>query len=395
MGGSLNNISDNISYALNLHAKALANLQEQASTGSQINRASDDPSTAYQVLGLNSQQRDLENYMDNISETSSTLEISSSIVQDIISTINETKVQLTQIISGSYNQDGRTRLAEGVNDTLEELVSLANTRHMGQYLFSGTSTNTAAYLAQRTNGEITSVTYQGSFQNRSIEIASGVESNAFHVGDEIFHSNDREGPVIVGDTGAATGAGTANIQGDAWLTVTHNGSNYELSIDGGATKVTVPLAGDVSNIAVTDANGRVLYVDATNIASTGVDLVRVPGTYDVFNSLITIRDLLKNSQGFSEEKLTELRNNAIASLEEVRGLMVEKAVSIGSRIGFLGNLKNTLENVKFDTEDQATLLQEADIVQIAIDISRREVLYRMSLSVAGRLMSMSLLDFIR
>jgi len=39
-------------------------------------------------------------------------------------------------------------------------------------------------------------------------------------------------------------------------------------------------------------------------------------------------------------------------------------------------------------------LQEADIAQIAIDLSRRELLYQMSLSLAARMMSVSLLDFI-
>jgi predicted HTH domain antitoxin len=40
-------------------------------------------------------------------------------------------------------------------------------------------------------------------------------------------------------------------------------------------------------------------------------------------------------------------------------------------------------------------LEEADIAQIAIDLTRREVLYEMSLSMAARLLSMSLLDFLR
>jgi flagellin-like hook-associated protein FlgL len=78
----------------------------------------------------------------------------------------------------------------------------------------------------------------------------------------------------------------------------------------------------------------------------------------------------------------------------MEGLLVEKLTSIGTQIGFIDNLKDSLENIKYNTEDQATLLQEADIAQLAIDISRREVLYQMSLSVAGKLMSMSLLDFI-
>jgi len=50
--------------------------------------------------------------------------------------------------------------------------------------------------------------------------------------------------------------------------------------------------------------------------------------------------------------------------------------------------------MQFDTEDEANGLQEADIAQISIDLSRRQILYQMSLSVAGNLMSMSLLDYI-
>ena len=123
-------------------------------------------------------------------------------------------------------------------------------------------------------------------------------------------------------------------------------------------------------------------------------MVRVVGTYDVFGTLISIRDTLNNERGLSESQLQEIRNNSIASLEEVRSLLTEKSVSIGSRIGFIEGLKGTVENVKFGTEDETTTLQEADIAQIAIDISRRQVLYQMSLSVAGKLMSMSLLDFI-
>jgi len=103
---------------------------------------------------------------------------------------------------------------------------------------------------------------------------------------------------------------------------------------------------------------------------------------------------LRNDRGLSDAQLEEVRSNSIASLEEIRAFMTEKSVSMGSRIGFLEDLKNSVENIKFGTEDEAAMLQEADIAQIAIDISRREVLYQMSLSVAGRLMSMSLLDFI-
>ena len=42
-----------------------------------------------------------------------------------------------------------------------------------------------------------------------------------------------------------------------------------------------------------------------------------------------------------------------------------------------------------------SVINEADIAQLSIDLSRRSVLFEMSLTVAGKLMSVTLLDFLR
>lgn len=393
MSGALNNIYNNVSYALYLHSVEMARLQEQTTTGSRINRPSDDPSCSYRVVTLNSQEKSLGNYINNLSETVSTLELSSTVIQEIGSALTETKVRLTQIMGGIYQEESRKRAAEGINDILEQIVSLANTKNMGQYLFGGNNTTSAPYLAERTNGEITGVTYQGSLENREIEVASGIKSSAFQVGYDIFGSDDRSDPVFLGDTGAKAGTGTSNLQGDAWLTVTGSAGNYTLSIDDGLS--TFYTDGTDTNLAVTDSRtGKILYVDTTEINSTGVELVSVPGTYDMFNTLVSIRDMLKNEKELSGAQLRELQDNSLIALEEINELIVQAEVSVGSKIGFLDNLKDSLTKLKYDAEDESTLLQEADIAQIAVDLSRREVLYQMSLSIAGKLMSISLLDFL-
>lgn len=394
MSGTLNNIYNNVNYALHVHSEAMTRLQEQASTGSRINRISDDPSAAYRVMGLNTQERSLTNYADNLSEVVSLLDLSSTAVEEIASALTETRTRLTQIAGGIYGEDARERAAEGINDILEQMVSLANTKHMGQYLFGGGDLSSAPYLIERTDGEITAVTYQGSYENRNIEVASGIRSSAFYVGDDIFRSDNRGELVFLGDTGAKAGTGTSSVRGDTWLTVTGSAGNYNLSIDDGATVFNTD--GTDTNLAVTNSTtGEILYVDTTALTGTGVDMVRAPGTYDIFNTLISIRDILQNEKGLSGAQLRELQDSTQISLEEISGLIVQAEVSVGSRIGFLDNLKDSLKNLKYDTEDEVTRLQEADIAQIAIDISRREILYQMSLSVAGKLMSISLLDFIR
>jgi flagellar hook-associated protein 3 FlgL len=394
MSGALSNIYNNASFALNLNTKALTNLQEQASSGSRINRVSDSPSEAYQVLGLNSQQRSLENFINNLSEMVSTLEVSSSIIEDMASAIAKTKMRITQIISGTYTEESRQMATKEINEILEQMVSLANTKHSNQYLFGGSNTASSPYVVERTDGKITRVIYQGSCDSRTIEVAPGLKSSALYVGDEIFRSMNRDAPTFQGDTGAKAGTGTSSVTGDTWLTVTYDGSNYRLSIDDGATYVTVPTGGD-PNQAVTDSRtGKVLYVDSTGINSTGIEMVSVAGTYDIFGVLISIRDILKNDRGLSTAQLQDLINNSLNSLDEVSNLLVQTEVTLGSKTSFLDNLKNSLENRKYDTEDEVTRLQEADVAQIAIDLSRREILYQMSLSVAGKLMSLSLLDFI-
>lgn len=395
MSGSLTSISENVRYALQLHSRAMTRLQEQAATGNRVNRGSDSPSDAYRILGLNSQDRSLASYQENVTELIGNMDISSTIIASMASELADTRTLLTQIVGGVHDAEGRKRLADKLNNSLEQLVSLANTKHANQYLFGGNSTGSAPYRVVREGGKITEVSYQGSDEPRSVDVAPGLDVDAYHVGDTIFRSDDRGDPIFLGETGAAAGTGTSNVRGDVWLTVEHDGTNYRISIDDGASFVTVPSVGD-TNQAVTDSRtGRILYVDTTGIRGTGVELVRVPGTYDMFGALISLRDMLLNERDLPPAKLLDYVDKGAAAVEEVRNLLVQAEVSTGSKVAFLNTLKNNLENMQFNTKDETTRLQEADIAQISIDLSRRGVLYQMSLSVAGKLMSTSLLDFIR
>jgi flagellar hook-associated protein 3 FlgL len=394
MSQTTTNIYNNVSYALRLNTDAIARLQEQVSTGARVNRVSDDPSVAYNILTLNSQGKSLQNYIDNLSEVSDTLQLSSTIISNVTSYLSELKSKLTQVVSGTYNQQQREAAADGINDILEQILSLANTKNLNRYIFGGANTASAPYVIQRTNGEITAVTYQGSTDARDVEVAPGLNTSAFYVGSDIFGSNDRGAPIFMGTTGAKAGTGTSNVSGDVWLTVINDGTNYKLSIDDGASYVTVPPGGDTNQPVTDSRTGQVLYVDTTEISSTGVELVRIPGTYNIFGTLISIRDVLKNKRNLSDAQLRQLQDSCLSSLDEVRNLMTQDSVSIGSKIGFLDDLKESLNSLKSNAEDETARLQDADIAQIAVDLSRHQVLYQASLSVAAKIMSMSLLDFL-
>ena len=396
MSASLGIMYNNLNYALSINSDALLKLQEQAATGQRVNRPSDDPSDAYRILDLNTQSRMMSNYSQNISDVTDLLEVASTAIENVQSNIADARVKATQIITGTFTDEGSQRNIMGlaINDILEQVVFLANSQHLGQYIFGGNDSSTVPYQAQRVDNKITSVTYQGSEISRTVEVAPGVTASVTLAGSDVFGANTSGTPIFYGTTGAKAGSGTSSVQGDVWLTVTNDGTNYKLSIDDGLTYVTVP-AGGSENQAVTDSRtGKVLYVDTREITSTGVEPIRVPGTYDVFGTLISVRDLLLNSKDLSASQLQELREKMVDSLDEVDNAIAQQITAVGGKITSLSNLKDTLDTLDANATEQSDTLSQADISQVAIDLSRRQTLYQMSLQVAGKMFSLSLLDFI-
>ncbi|MDH7598952.1 MAG: flagellar hook-associated protein FlgL [Sedimentisphaerales bacterium] len=398
MSGSLTSLYDRISFALAMHNKAMTNLQEQAATGARINRASDDPSSAYRLFGLKSQDRSIQSYIDNLADMVGNLEITDTVLQSMTSELIKCKQLVTQVTGGVYSESNRKMLASSINDHLEQLVLLANTKHAGQYLFAGEKSSQAPFAIVRdSSGQITAVTYQGSLQQRYIEAAPGVLVPSFLVGSTAFACDNRDQPeFVLSQTGARLGSGTSSVTGAGWLTVTKDSDgHFNLSIDGGKTVVDLGSVSDLTNVPVTDADGKVLYVDASKINNTGEDLITVEGTFDIFGALISIRDILQNTHSLSDQQLSQVMPKTVDWVTQITDRVLEADVLVGSRMSFMDSLKQTLQNMQTHAQDETATIEQADITQVAIDLARYQTLYQMSLAVAGKLLSVSLLDFIK
>ncbi|NLH15237.1 MAG: flagellar hook-associated protein FlgL [Phycisphaerae bacterium] len=397
MAYSLEAIYNSVSWAISSHTRKLSSLQEQASSGQEINRPSDNPYDANRILSLRTESRSMERYVNAVTEVINVLDFSSSVVQQMTGErgLGGARASLTSALTPIYSDPAvRTQKAAEINEILEEMVSLANKQRMGQRLFGGAQSDSDPYLVERGgDGQIQRVIYQGSQEERNINVAPGVETSAVLVGDQLFRADDAEIPVFYGSTGTAAGTGTSSVRGDFVLSVSGSAGAWVLSIDGGTTTVTA--TGTETNLAVVNgATGEVLYVDATGITQTGNDYVRVPGTYDVFNVLIHCRDLLTNTENLSQEQWDSVMRATVDELALVEQKLVRAYPLIGGRLETLTNLKSSLEDIKMNADEEISARQDADITQVAVDLARYEVLYEMSLQVAAKMFSMSLMDFI-
>jgi flagellar hook-associated protein 3 FlgL len=303
-----NAINDNILYSLSVHSDTLAKLQEQVSTGSKVNRASDDPDSYLQITQAQKQTNTYSSYMENIDEISSDLNLSDSMLEQVSSAITRASTLVTQGANSTYSDADRESMADEINSLLEECVSLANTKNVGKYLFGGSNTTSQPYVTQTSDGEITAVTYQGSSSSLPAPVADGMTYSGSLVGDSIFRSSDRQEPVFFGATGAQAGSGSSSLCGTALLSVTHNTTTYDgtsgiaagtrsaagdtivgdhsISIDAANKTVTlddgsaVSFTGSETNLEVQTASGDIVYLDMTGWDGTG-GTVALSATADI------------------------------------------------------------------------------------------------------------------
>ena len=395
MSYSLDAIYKTSSWAIAKNSTALASLQQKAATGLNVLRVSDDPASSNKILGLQRDSRTKQQYLDTLDEAISILDLSSSVIQSISSEIARASTSLTATLSGTTSPELRSTLAEDLNNALEQLVALCNTKRLGQYLFAGANSDTPPYAVERdASGYISRVVYQGSDEEQTIEVVSGMEMSALLVGEDLFSLDTRTTPTFYGTTGAAAGTGTNSVRGDIFLTVAGSTGNYQLSIDGGLSWVNA--TGTETNVPVIHSEtGEVLYIDATGITQTGTEPIRVAGTYDLFNILISARDLLNNTEGLSETQILNMISDTVPDIKDVEAKIVRAFPIVGGRVQTLTNLRDSIDEMKLNTDEEISRVYDADVTQVAIDLARYEVLYEMSLNVAAKMFSMSLLDFLQ
>jgi flagellar hook-associated protein 3 FlgL len=135
---------------------ALENLQQQQdiatlelSTGSKINKPSDDPAGAAQLTQI----ADLSSQADSFQRSISSI---NGILSTADSTLNLVGTALQRAISlgveganGTLSDSDRTAIASELSGIQSQLVSLANTSYQGQFIFAGTA-DTQPYVVDVT-----------------------------------------------------------------------------------------------------------------------------------------------------------------------------------------------------------------------------------------------------
>lgn len=152
------------------------------------------------------------------------------VLDSTLDLLTRAKEIASQGANATNGENERAALSAEVFQLRNQLVTLANTKFQGQYLYSGSRTDTQPYpipaTAQYTNGQGESLPrygYAGNDATRTVEVAEGVSITMNTDGSRVFDNAlwalDRLGRALQGyrtepDTGQPDGSGTAYVLPD-------------------------------------------------------------------------------------------------------------------------------------------------------------------------------------
>lgn len=166
-----------------------------------------------------------------------------------------------------------------------------------------------------------------------------------------------------------------------------------MSVDNGATETAIDFS--ANQVLTNSATGAVTNVNSAGIRRAGADNIEYSGTYDAFQTLIALRDDLRNTRGLTSPAQIASISQRVGDLERVhRGILDavgEQSVSLEN----LDALEERIKNVQLDVQKQNADLESADISQAVLELQNQEMYLKLTYAAAARLFDQTLLDFLR
>ena len=409
--------SSNFLYNLNKTKVNEDKLREQISTQSKINTPSDDPVGAAKLLNLNNQIGQTNIYTQNVLDSLSFNQDTNTEMENIQNEVVNVMSSLTSVQNAAVNGNLNT-FADQIDSSLNLILDSANSQSNGKYIFGGTDFSSKPYaLSSDSKSVLTQVNTSGV---QSVRVSSNSVQKINITGTELFGT-------IVKQTGAfdstsANGTITNSTSkvydnvGNAYdlnLTYTKTNAdtyslNYDIKDSTGASVYSTPPS--ASTLKFDSNNKQLVSIDNSSNTSLNIkspanninfnlDLSSVqegntPQAFsatanqktDIFNTLIAIRDELKNG--------VRPTNTQVQAISDFNSHLLDKLAAAGNTSNELSSTSDLLTLHKTVLTTMESQVQTVDVAQAITDLQNQDNVLQTSLKVAASILPKSLMDYL-
>lgn len=166
-------------YNIQLLQSSMSKKMEQISTGKSINRVSDDPIGMNQKMLVEQSYNRIEQFQRNLNDAKSFVELSESTINSVQNVMMESKDIAVKAANGTYSQSDLDTFVKTIEQNIQQLVGLGNTKQMGKYIYAGENTQTKPF-----DYDGTTLTYNGDSTETKFQVSTAIDMTVLDPGNK-------------------------------------------------------------------------------------------------------------------------------------------------------------------------------------------------------------------
>lgn len=200
-------------------------ISNEISTGVTVNAPGDNPTAFAQNISLSSQISADDTFTQTASSAESELQVTDSTLGSVVTQLTQAISLATQGLNGTQNSSNLKSIATELTGIRDEVVSLANTSYLGNYIFAGSQGSTVPFTLDTSTSPAT-VTYNGDDVVSSVNTPNGHTIQTNVPGDQIFTASGSDVIGTLNSLIADFSSGTASATATSDLTTLNTSLNY-------------------------------------------------------------------------------------------------------------------------------------------------------------------------
>lgn len=405
--------NQDVQYRLRIQESKVNKVNNQIASQRKIQELRDDPIAAGHLVRYQSFAGRVKTFEENAQTLTERFTVREGYMNDSLQIMQRVRELAVQGANGTYTKEDMQNMATEVDELLKQLVQNANAIDQdGNSLFAGTNTKALAFDVEMGNVEgsgvplIEHVTYNGNVESNRVEIDENQYMDVNNSGNRTFWAEHQQ---------LFSGRDATSWQAQADSVISVDGKNINISrgdniysviskINNSDAAVKASIDPISHGINLTTTDSRQLWLEDVK-GSTLTDLGIITGTEQrppynlasnvkvsggsMFDSVIALRDaMLKGDQ-------EAIGGRVLGSLDAGLGNLVTRIAESGS------NYERASLNVQRNSQTSLNVAQmistegDLDFTKAVTDMKMLDYVHQASLSVAGKLYSSSLLNYMR
>ncbi|TBL72993.1 flagellar hook-associated protein FlgL [Paenibacillus thalictri] len=413
---------------LNRNLNQMNTYQDQMSTGRKINKPSDDPVGLSYSMRYRSDITANEQYQENVDSAISWIDFSDTLMDQANAALQRIRELTVQAANGSNPQTALDAVKSEVLQLTNQLITIGNSQFNGKYVFNGQKTNLQPFstnisevplsISVHGNVDVSQANVTDTSNQLTIVVDQGKEvtvtlpsKDYSTLGSGVF-AKDLESAIntaLLGNSAVTVSIGNT---GELAIASDNTGPSGSVEITGGSLAVNwLSAARNLSDLVKTPnpvSNVKIYQVDAQQSQSddreikfeiaTGVYMpVNIlgdsafgkPGDPD---NMFKVLNQIVNALGQGD---TSKVSDLLGGLDSRMNKFLEVRADLGAKMNRVELSSDRLKDTVLNLTNLQSKTEDADMAETITLLKTYENVYQASLSVGAKVITPSLVDFLK